>query len=148
MSRNTTSAPPVSSLASTSAPSRHSPATTNSGKPVSNWRTPRRAAGSSSAMSTFHSVRLAAGKVGLHRQLIVGHAEYRPRAAASRRGNFKGSAIAVQHPEPLTRVLDAVSLGGNDGLCDARTVVNDRQLERLAIATSRDDDLSCAGAPG
>src|SRR5690349_973877 len=107
MSRKTTSGPRLSSAVRTSFPLRHSPTTTKSVNAASNCRTPRRAAGSSSAMSTRHLRDATVSLVEDH--LAVRHDEPGARAPLESH-DVQIRAIAVQRAQPLARVLDSVTV--------------------------------------
>src|SRR6185436_12927822 len=106
MSRKITSGADVFKAASTSAPLRHSPATTNSGKFVSSCRTPRRAAGSSSAISAFQ---LACFTVGLRTQLAIRQFYCRDCTAFGASGDLERRSFTVKRTQTLARVVDAMT---------------------------------------
>src|ERR1043165_7166421 len=116
MSRKRTSGDDASSAASTSAPLRHSPATANSGNAANNWRTPRRAAGSSSAINAVHLPGFIVW-LGLH--LAVGHTQRRDCTAFRTRRDDERCACAVKRAQTFSRVLDAVARGWRELWIDA-----------------------------
>src|SRR5690348_11767721 len=129
MSRKRTSGSATSSAASTSAPLRHSPATANSGKAASSCRTPRRAAGSSSAINAFH----LPGFIfccGTH--LAVGHAQRRDCTAFDTPRDYERGTVAVKRTQTFACVLDAVTCGWRELRIDAGTIVDHSQLQELA----------------
>ena len=93
--------------ASTSRPSRHSPTMVNSGKAASSCRTPRRAAGSSSATSTLHLALRIIRR--LQHDFAKGNPETRDRALRRGGRHDQRGAIAVERAQPLARVLEAVA---------------------------------------
>src|SRR5262245_6222796 len=144
MSRKTTSGLTASSAARTSAPFRHSPARANSGNAASNCRTPRRAAGSSSATSAFHS---PLGNGGLQRKLAIRNANGGDGTAGRAARDREQPALAVQRAQALARVLDAVAFEAHAGV-EAGAVVDDRQLERVAVPARTHDHLAGIGTLG
>src|SRR5262245_28072207 len=136
MSRKTTSGADASRAWSTSAPLRHSPATANSGKAANSCRTPRRAAGSSSAIKALHS---ACFTVRLRDHLVIWHSQGSDCTTFIAPGYFERSALAIQGAQSFTRVFDAVALRDDEVSVDANTVVRDREFEHLALATRGDD---------
>src|SRR5438067_1551671 len=124
-SRKMTSGFNVSSTDSTSRPSRHSPAIVKSLNAASNCRTPRRAAGSSSATRTVH----------LRFELTIWNPNFRNRAVLRRGHDDERCAIAVKRLETLARVVETVSGRWNEIGGDAGAVIFDDRLQHLAIAS-------------
>src|SRR5262245_15765886 len=143
MSRNTTSGASVSSDARVSPQSRHSPTTRNAGNAASNCRTPRRAAGSSSAMSTRHSFAIA----WLRRPCSIRNPEDRCGAARVRATDRERRQPAVHHVEALARVRDAVTWRHLVDR-DPNAVVFYSHHELLVLAAGADGEGPGAGLPG
>src|SRR5262245_38549909 len=147
MSRKTTSGADASSAASASAPLRHSPATANSGKAASSCPTPRRAAGSSSTIKTFHSACVIFGSGVRFRDQLTVWSSQRSDCAAFRPPDYlERGALAVQGPQSLPRVFDAVALRHDDLRVNANSVVQDRKFEHGAVAPRGDDQAARVGA--
>src|SRR5215218_7638676 len=140
MSRKITSGADVFKAASTSAPLRHSPATTNSGKFASSWRTPRRATGSSSAISAFH---LACFTVWLRTQLAIWQFQYRDCTAFETSNDLERRSITVKRAQALPRVVD--SMAGRHGRrgIDACAIVDNRELQHVTRSRCRDQQQTC-----
>src|SRR5262244_2522863 len=145
MSRKTTSGADASRAASASAPLRHSPATANSGNAANSCRTPRRAAGSSSAIKAFHS---ACFTVRLRDHLTIWRSQCGDCTTFRAPGYLERGALAEQGAQSLPRVLDAVALRYDKIRVNAHPVVSDRDLEHVADATRGDDQASRVWAPG
>src|SRR5882672_885699 len=143
MSRKTTSGVDASSVASASAPLRHSPATANSGNAANNWRTPRRAAGSSSTIKTLHS---ACFMIRLRDHLTIWRSQRSDCTAFRASGYLDRGALAVQSAQSLPRVFDAVALRYDELCVNAYSIIRDREFERGAVAPRGDDQASCVGA--
>src|ERR1041384_8634326 len=131
MSRKTTSGADVSSAARTSAPLRHSPATTNSGKFSSSCRTPRRAAGSSSAIKAFH---LTCFIVWLRAQLTIRHTQGCDCTAFRARRDLERGFVAVEYTQAFARGVNAVALRNRRGWIDADAVVDASDLQHIGCA--------------
>src|SRR5205085_12304585 len=131
MSRNTTSGDDVSSAASTSAPLRHSPATVNSGKLANSCRTPRRAAGSSSAINAFHLVCFI---VQLWAQFTIRHTQRCDCTAFSTRCDFERGFVAVKRAQTFASVFDSMSWRYRCVWIDADPIVHDSDLQQIAGA--------------
>src|SRR5262245_37975239 len=144
MSRKTTSGADASSAASTPAPLRHSLATANSGKAANSCRTPRRAAGSSSAIKAFHS---ACFTVRLRDRLTIWRSQGSDCTAFRASSDLERGALAVQGAQSLPRVLDAVALRYDELRVNALPVVRDREFAHGAGATRGDDQAARVGAP-
>src|SRR6185503_2464650 len=125
MSRKTTSGADVSIASSTSAPFRHSPATTNSGKFSSSCRTPRRAAGSSSAINAFH---LTCFIVWLGTQLAIRHAQDCDCTAFDAWRDLEQRIFSIEHTQTFARGIDAVAWRDRRGRIDADAVINNGDL--------------------
>src|SRR5690349_4620377 len=136
MSRKRTSGSEASSAASTSAPLRHSPATANSGNAARSCLTPRRAAGSSSAINAVH---LPGFIFCCGTYLAVGHTQRRDCTAFGASRDYERCALTVKRTQTFARVLDAVTGGWRKLRIDSHAVVNHGQLQKLANAFSGDD---------
>src|SRR2546423_4494807 len=123
MSRKITSGVDVSRAARTSAPLRHSPATVNSGKLANSCRTPRRAAGSSSAIKAFHLARFI---VRLWVHLAIWQSQCRDCTAFRALQDFVRSLVTIQHAQTLASVFDSVSGWYSGVWIDADSIVHDR----------------------
>src|SRR5688572_101744 len=126
MTRKTTSGAETSSAVSTSAPLRHSPVTAKSEKGASSWRTPRRAAGSSSAIKTFHLAVI---------HFLIWHAKYRNGTSFSTSDYLQRSSISIQRTLPLSGVLDSVTCLHRRFRIDANTIICHRNLEHIIYAS-------------
>src|SRR5690242_3497738 len=145
MSRKRTSARLLSSQVSTSRPSRHSPTTTNSSNGSINCRTPRRAMGSSSAISTRH---LAIG-IGHHlaHELMVRNAEPSDRTRSCAGGaHVENGAFPVERSQSLAGIGESVT-GARHIAMKARAVVSHNQLEHLVDATCDNANQASFRAP-
>src|SRR5262245_42442210 len=144
MSRKITSGANESRAASASAPFRHSPATANSGNAANSCRTPRRAAGSSSAIKAFHS---ACFTIRLRDHLTVWRSQRRDCTTFRAPGYLERGALIIQLAQSLPRVIDAVALRYDEFRVNAHPVVRDREFEHLAVATHGDGQAARVGAP-
>src|SRR5262249_36132868 len=145
MSRKITSGADASKAASASAPLRHSPATSNSGNAANSCRTPRRAAGSSSAIKAFHS---ACFTVRLRDHLTIWRSQCGDCATFRASGYLERGALAEQGSQSLPRVLDSVALRYDKFRVNAHPVVRARDLEHIAYAARGDDQAARVWAPG
>src|SRR5262249_16111070 len=144
MSRKITSGSTVSSDARTSAPLRHSPTTVNSGNGASSCRTPRRAAGSSSATRTFHS---ACGIIRSYRRGVVRNGKGRNGADGAGGRDVERRAVAIQGLQPLARVGETMSLHGGPLLVEREAVVRDGYFEQVSDAPNGHNDPARIGTP-
>src|SRR5689334_18227099 len=135
MSRKTTSGEESSRAASTSAPLRHSPATTNSGNAARSWRTPRRAAGSSSAIKAFH---LACFTVWLRTHLAIRQSQSRDCTAFRTWNDLERRSFTVKRTQTLACVLDAVTRRRRYCRIDTHAVVDDCDLQHVTRAIGSD----------
>src|SRR5689334_12568885 len=138
MSRNSTSGLSDSSAARTSRPFLHSPTTTNCANGVSSCRTPRRAAGSSSATSTFH---LGADIGDSHDwKFMEGNPQSGNRSTACCRRQLQLSPIAVERTQSLASVGQPVPIDFGAAVADAWSIISHRDFEHVAVATCRYGD--------
>src|ERR1044071_5515052 len=122
MSRKTTSGEELSRAASTSAPLRHSPATTNSGNAARSWRTPRRAAGSSSAIRAFH---LACFTVWLRTHFAIRQTQSCDCTAFRTWNDLERRFFTVKRAQTLACVLDSVTRRWRHSWIDTHAIVDD-----------------------
>src|SRR5262245_4375772 len=132
MSRKTTSGLQLSSAANVSAPSPHSAATLNAGKSASRWRTPRRAAGSSSAISTRHSF---IGKFGLPGKLPIRHTQG-CHGAVRARAQLERGRRAVQGAQTFARIGQTVTVGSLGPVGHASPIIGHGHDQLIAIASA------------
>src|SRR5581483_5925191 len=99
--------------------------------------TPRRAAGSSSAITTRHRGGAAptlavVAMAGVHENFLIRHAESGNRVVRRVANERQRRGIAVQCPQTLAGVLDAVSARRRHDVADADAVIAHENLERAA----------------
>src|SRR6185295_8575350 len=135
MSRKTTSGEELSRAASTSAPLRHSPATMNSGNAARSWRTPRRAAGSSSAIRAFH---LACFTVWLRPHFAIRQSQSCDCTAFPTWRDLERCTFTVERTQTLACVLDAVTRRRRHCRIDTHTIVDDGDLQNVTRASRSD----------
>src|ERR1700752_2531707 len=136
MSRKTTSGADVLSAASTSTPLRHSPATANSGNAASSWRTPRRAAGSSSAINAVH---LAGFTVLLRTQFAIRHTQRCDCTAFRTSHEFERGVCAVERAQSFARVLNSVTRRRRRLRIDSGAIVYNCDLQYVANVFGSDE---------
>src|SRR6185436_3417611 len=136
MSRKTTSGEELSRAARTSAPLRHSPATTNSGNAARSWRTPRRAAGSSSAIKAFH---LACFTVWLRTHFAIRQSQSRDCTAFRTWNDLERCVFTVERTQTLACVLDAVARWRGGGRIYTHAIVDDGNLQHFTRASRSDE---------
>src|SRR5215207_9263888 len=145
MSRNTTSGEDALRALSTSTPLRHSPATANSGNPANSCRTPRRAAGSSSAIKAFH---LACFTVWLRTHFAIRHLQRCDCTAFGAACDLERGLVAIQRAQTFTRVLDAMTGRKSDGWIDPDSIVDHGDVQHLSHVLGSDKKQTRIGMPG